>query len=296
MTVSPVLDAAGRRRSPATMPGYHAGRAPRNKGLRYPADPPTVEEIHRGHARGRRRPTWLQAARADRGALARRARGSTATNSRCLLEPATASTTNAIVPRIRPRLSPRGQTSSAVRASSAAHAWLSVTDAVVKHCSSRSLLRAGRPGAGSAGARAAAVCAADAGAAAGGAAARREFCPSGGGDLPAAGRARAGQHEALSVQQPERRGDQIAAAMPRVAAQGGDLAGADGLALMRVLGVSERAQHGPLLTGHAPNANGPSGCGAGSPAPVWHPRTQHDDPSSGPIEERWRRSQERRRR
>jgi site-specific recombinase XerD len=45
MTVSPVLDAAGRRRSPATMPGYHAGRAPRNKGLRYPADPPTVEEI-----------------------------------------------------------------------------------------------------------------------------------------------------------------------------------------------------------------------------------------------------------
>jgi integrase len=27
------------------MPGYHAGRPPRNKGLRYPADPPTVEEI-----------------------------------------------------------------------------------------------------------------------------------------------------------------------------------------------------------------------------------------------------------
>jgi integrase len=39
------LDAAGRRRSPATMPGFHAGRPPRNKGLRYPADPPTVEEI-----------------------------------------------------------------------------------------------------------------------------------------------------------------------------------------------------------------------------------------------------------
>jgi site-specific recombinase XerD len=45
MTVSGVLDAAGRRRSPATLPGYHAGRPPRNKGLRYPADPPTVEEI-----------------------------------------------------------------------------------------------------------------------------------------------------------------------------------------------------------------------------------------------------------
>ena len=39
------LDAAGRRRSPATLPGYHRGRPPRNKGLRYPADPPTVEEI-----------------------------------------------------------------------------------------------------------------------------------------------------------------------------------------------------------------------------------------------------------
>lgn len=41
---SVLLDAAGRRRSPATMPGYHGGRPPR-KGLRYPADPPSVEEI-----------------------------------------------------------------------------------------------------------------------------------------------------------------------------------------------------------------------------------------------------------
>ena len=40
-----VIDAAGHRRSPATMPGYHQGRSPRNKGRRYPADPPTVEEI-----------------------------------------------------------------------------------------------------------------------------------------------------------------------------------------------------------------------------------------------------------
>jgi hypothetical protein len=40
-----VLDAAGRRRSSATLPGYHAGRAPRSKGQRYPADPPTVDEI-----------------------------------------------------------------------------------------------------------------------------------------------------------------------------------------------------------------------------------------------------------
>ncbi len=42
---SVLLDAAGRRRSPATLPGHHRGRPPRNKGLRYPADPPTIEEI-----------------------------------------------------------------------------------------------------------------------------------------------------------------------------------------------------------------------------------------------------------
>jgi hypothetical protein len=41
----PLLNAAGRRRAPVTLPGYLAGRPPRNKGLRYPPDPPTVEEI-----------------------------------------------------------------------------------------------------------------------------------------------------------------------------------------------------------------------------------------------------------
>jgi integrase len=40
-----LLDGAGRRRSPATLLGFHAGRPPRNKGLRYPPDPPSVEEI-----------------------------------------------------------------------------------------------------------------------------------------------------------------------------------------------------------------------------------------------------------
>jgi integrase len=45
MSVPPLLNAAGRRRSPVTLPGYLAGRPPRNKGLRYPPDPPTVEEI-----------------------------------------------------------------------------------------------------------------------------------------------------------------------------------------------------------------------------------------------------------
>src|SRR5688572_9769334 len=40
-----LLDRAGRRRSPATLPGFHTGHAPGNKGLRYPADPAKVEEI-----------------------------------------------------------------------------------------------------------------------------------------------------------------------------------------------------------------------------------------------------------
>ena len=40
-----LLDRPGRRRSLATMPGFHAGRSPGNTGLRYPADPPKVEEI-----------------------------------------------------------------------------------------------------------------------------------------------------------------------------------------------------------------------------------------------------------
>src|SRR5919197_4323593 len=42
---SAMLDVCGRRRSPAMLPGYHSGRPPMNKGLRYSADPPSVEEI-----------------------------------------------------------------------------------------------------------------------------------------------------------------------------------------------------------------------------------------------------------
>src|SRR5436853_4471305 len=45
MESAPLLDCAGRRRSPATLPAYHRGRPPRNNGLSYPPDPPTVEEI-----------------------------------------------------------------------------------------------------------------------------------------------------------------------------------------------------------------------------------------------------------
>lgn len=45
MQSTPLLDSAGRPRSPATTSSFHHGRVPRNKGLRYPPDPPTVEEI-----------------------------------------------------------------------------------------------------------------------------------------------------------------------------------------------------------------------------------------------------------
>jgi hypothetical protein len=54
MPATVLLDTCGRRRSPATLATFHQGRAPRNKGQRYPADPPTVEEIIAGmHAAGR---------------------------------------------------------------------------------------------------------------------------------------------------------------------------------------------------------------------------------------------------
>src|SRR5438105_10929763 len=45
MSESAFLDVTGRLRSPAATPSHWAGCAPPNKGLRYPADPPTVEEI-----------------------------------------------------------------------------------------------------------------------------------------------------------------------------------------------------------------------------------------------------------
>ncbi len=45
MLAPQLLDAAGRRRSPARVPGFHAGRPPRNKGVCYPPDPPRIEEI-----------------------------------------------------------------------------------------------------------------------------------------------------------------------------------------------------------------------------------------------------------
>ncbi len=57
---SVLLDAAGRRRSPATLPGYARGRPPRNKGLQYPADPPSIEEIIRVMRGAGERPEGLR--------------------------------------------------------------------------------------------------------------------------------------------------------------------------------------------------------------------------------------------
>jgi integrase len=45
MSEQELVDITGRLRSPAATPRHWAGCAPPNKGLRYPADPPTVEEI-----------------------------------------------------------------------------------------------------------------------------------------------------------------------------------------------------------------------------------------------------------
>src|SRR3954452_1195865 len=45
VTASVPLDSLGRRRSPASVPGYLAGRPSRNRGRRYPPDPPRAEEI-----------------------------------------------------------------------------------------------------------------------------------------------------------------------------------------------------------------------------------------------------------
>jgi hypothetical protein len=45
MSVQQMLDVAGRRRSPAAMPGFRVGKASRNKGRRYPADPTAVDEL-----------------------------------------------------------------------------------------------------------------------------------------------------------------------------------------------------------------------------------------------------------
>lgn len=89
MDAQPLLDVAGRPRSPATLPGYHAGRPPRNKGHRYPADPPTVEEIIAVMRAASERPPGLRL-RTDRRPVAGRAsdqRGARAHRGRSRIQP-----------------------------------------------------------------------------------------------------------------------------------------------------------------------------------------------------------------
>ncbi len=68
----PLLDCAGRRRSPATLSSFHQGRTPPNKGRRYPPDPPSVEEIIAVMRACGSRPEGVRAASHHRRALARR--------------------------------------------------------------------------------------------------------------------------------------------------------------------------------------------------------------------------------
>lgn len=49
------FDVAGRLRSPATMSEFHLGRAPENKGMHYPADPPRVGALSRASVGGQAR-------------------------------------------------------------------------------------------------------------------------------------------------------------------------------------------------------------------------------------------------
>jgi hypothetical protein len=85
-----LLAAAGRRRSPATLSAFHAGRPPRDKGMRYPGDPPTVEEIVAVMRAAARHGARSAPARPGRRALARRAacrRGSVARRGGCRSAP-----------------------------------------------------------------------------------------------------------------------------------------------------------------------------------------------------------------
>ena len=61
-----LLDRAGRRRSPATMPGFHAGRPPHNKGLRVSGRSAQGRGDRRRHARRRRPFARPPAPRPDR--------------------------------------------------------------------------------------------------------------------------------------------------------------------------------------------------------------------------------------
>jgi hypothetical protein len=82
-----LLDAAGRPPPPAPVPGYHAGRSPRNKGQRYPARPAHGRRDRRRDPTRRHRRVRSTTARPHRRAVARglaHPRGSRASAKRTL--------------------------------------------------------------------------------------------------------------------------------------------------------------------------------------------------------------------
>jgi len=68
-----------------------------------------------------------------------------------------------------------------------------------------------------------------------------EHQPAGGGDLPRPRRAGRDQDEAVALEQHQRLCDEVRAPVPRRGTDRGDLTGADGLAVVRVLGIAEGA-------------------------------------------------------
>src|SRR5204862_2784793 len=68
MSFSPVLlDATGRRRSPAAMPGHSARAAAAEQGSEVSGGPADGRGDRRGHAQDPGRPAWAAVARDDRG-------------------------------------------------------------------------------------------------------------------------------------------------------------------------------------------------------------------------------------
>jgi hypothetical protein len=54
----------------------------------------------------------------------------------------------------------------------------------------------------------------------------------------------------VGLQQPQRLGHEVGPLLPRRGAHSGDLTGADGLSVLLVLSVSQRAEHDALLGSH----------------------------------------------
>jgi len=79
-----------------------------------------------------------------------------------------------------------------------------------------------------------------------------EHQPAGGGDLPRARRSGRDEHQAVALEQHERLRHEVRAPVPRGGTYRRDLTGADGLAVVLVLGVAEGAKDDALFGSHDP--------------------------------------------